>query len=80
MASQAGSRIASIIGANIKAHRRGRGWTQSDLAKTLGVESFTVSRWERGAHRPSDESLVALGDAFGVPAVDFLREPLRKAA
>ena len=33
--------------------RRRAGLTQKELAEELGVESITVSRWERGATTPS---------------------------
>jgi len=36
-------------GADLRAWRQRRGLTQSRLARLLGVEVFTVSRWERGA-------------------------------
>lgn len=32
----------------IKNFRKGRGWSQSDLAEQLGVDQATVSRIERG--------------------------------
>jgi transcriptional regulator with XRE-family HTH domain len=35
------------------AERRGRGWTQAQLAEQAGVSRATVERLERGARRPS---------------------------
>jgi transcriptional regulator with XRE-family HTH domain len=34
---------------DLKTWREARGLTQSKLARLLGVEVFTISRWERGA-------------------------------
>jgi transcriptional regulator with XRE-family HTH domain len=34
---------------DLKTWREARGLTQSQLARLLGVEVFTISRWERGA-------------------------------
>jgi transcriptional regulator with XRE-family HTH domain len=34
---------------DLKAWREQHGLTQSQLARLLGVESVTISRWERGA-------------------------------
>ena len=38
-------------GMDLKAWREAHGLTQSQLARLLGVESVTISRWERGAVR-----------------------------
>ncbi|MDM8005506.1 MAG: helix-turn-helix domain-containing protein [Phycisphaerae bacterium] len=44
----------------ITALREALGLTQKELADKLGVDKMSVSRWERGAIRPSEESLAAL--------------------
>lgn len=44
----------------ITALREGLGLTQQELGERLGVDKMSVSRWERGAIRPSAESLAAL--------------------
>ena len=44
----------------IKALRKALGLTQAQLAKRLGIASYTVSRWERGEHRPTQAMRVAL--------------------
>lgn len=44
----------------ITALREGLGLTQAELGERLGVDKLSVSRWERGAVRPSAESLAAL--------------------
>lgn len=36
---------------NIAALRRGRGWSQEELAEKLGVSRQSVSKWERGVSR-----------------------------
>jgi len=45
--------IRRTIAANIVRERRARDLTQRQLADALNVETMLVSRWERGAHRPS---------------------------
>lgn len=40
--------------------------TQSKLARELGTESLTVSRWELGRTEPSAENLAKLAAHFGV--------------
>ena len=36
----------------VRAKRRGRGWTQAELAARLGLTNVTVSRWEGGKVEP----------------------------
>jgi len=33
-------------------YRTGKGWTQRDFAKALGVDPTTLARWERGERKP----------------------------
>jgi len=42
--------------------REALGLTQAEFGERIGVDKMTVSRWERGALRPSDGSLRALDD------------------
>ncbi len=44
----------------IIALREALGMTQKEFAERIGVDKMTVSRWERGALRPSDESLAGI--------------------
>src|SRR5665213_3028355 len=47
----------------------GRKFTQGDLAKAVGVERNTVSRWENGGMLPKDPAVIAsLADVLGVTA------------
>lgn len=40
--------------------------TQDEVARSLGVQAMTVSRWERGEHTPDAEHLIALAHVLGV--------------
>lgn len=44
----------------ITALREALGQTQREFGEHVGVDKMTVSRWERGTLRPSDESLAAI--------------------
>ncbi len=44
----------------IIALREALGMTQKEFAERIGVDKMTVSRWERGALRPSHESLAVI--------------------
>ncbi len=47
----------------------GRKFTQADLAKAVGVERNTVSRWENGGMLPKDPAVIAsLAGVLGITA------------
>lgn len=46
----------------ITALREALGLTQVEFGKRIGVDSMTVSRWERGTLRPSEASLSAIAE------------------
>lgn len=56
--------IAVVWGARLKAARLAAGLTQVELADKMGASQHTISRLERGEHRPSDESKIALARCF----------------
>jgi transcriptional regulator with XRE-family HTH domain len=51
--------------------RKGRGWTQEDLALRLDVSPGSVGNWEMGPHQPHPKTLSKIGDLFEVD-VPFL--------
>ena len=60
----------------LKEFRESLGWTQRDLANMLDCDAITVSRWERGLHKPSAGYLVML-DSLLPPRskeLEWLRE------
>lgn len=48
--------------------RRGKVFSQVELAKALGVSSQTVSQWETGASKPELENFPIIAKALGVSA------------
>ena len=44
----------------IAAYRAANSLTQAQLAAYLGVDPMTISRWERGVHRPPRSVMLAL--------------------
>lgn len=67
--------LAATIGANLKQARKARGLTQHQLAVEMGRgDAMTISRWERGEHRPGDENLIAVAAALGIDVADLFRE------
>lgn len=73
--SDASRNLAATFARNIRTARKSAGLTQHELAVALGRgDAMTVSRWERGEHRPSDEYLIALSDVLGVSVADLFSE------
>jgi len=54
------------FGESLKQLRQRRGLRQEDVAKMVGVERPTVANWERGTKQPGLETLIRLGQLFGV--------------
>ena len=55
------------IGGQLLALRVKRHWTQGQLASASGVPQSDISKIERGAHHPTEDTLVALARALEVP-------------
>lgn len=67
--------INEVVGANIRAAREERHLTQRQLGTLVNdTDGNAVSRWERGAHRPSDENLVLLSRALDREIAWFYRD------
>jgi transcriptional regulator with XRE-family HTH domain len=66
--------LLQAIGDRIAARRKAKGWSQADLAKTLGKHTNSVSRWETGAQEMAVGDALALAKALDV-SVQELLEP-----
>ena len=55
----------------LKELRKGKGLTQSDIAKLLGFSTTAYQNYERGVNEPSNKSLCILADFYGV-TTDYL--------
>lgn len=62
-----GSKLGVMLGANISERRKKLGWTQAELAERIGVDTETVSRFERGSNLPSLQRLEKLADVLKLP-------------
>ena len=56
--------MKQVIGENIAAKRKERGWTQAHLAELVGVKQLHISRWETGKHLPTIDQFIAIADAL----------------
>ena len=70
-----GSPDGGGVGDRLRTARRSVGLTQKQLADELGVESITVSRWERGATTPSLPRLRRIAELTGTTTSDLVRAP-----
>lgn len=60
-------RLNLLLGANIAERRKELGWTQAELAERIGVDTETISRFERGSNLPSLQRLEKLADTLQIP-------------
>lgn len=60
-----------MIGSKIRELRREKMWQQKDLANAIGMSAHTISLWETGRMRPSDNAIKEMAKLFGVP-VEYL--------
>lgn len=44
-----------------------RGWNDAELARQIGVNHSTLTRWRRGAMVPSTERQQQCAEVFGLP-------------
>lgn len=65
------------LGARIREYREAAGLTQDALAEQLPGKSngTQVSKWERGAHRPSDDTLEHIAKALHCTVADLYHQP-----
>lgn len=68
---QQGPGGAAMIYERIKQLREKQGYTQTELAKILGVTRSCVNAWEMGISVPSTQSLVQLSQIFDI-STDYL--------
>lgn len=60
------------IGQFIKELRKKKGFTQEQLAETLGVSSRSISRWENGINMPDFDIVIQLANLFEISIEEFL--------
>jgi len=61
----------SAFGRRLRALRSGRGLSQHELAKLIGVSKSSVNMYERDEREPGFRTLGAIADFFGV-STDYL--------
>jgi transcriptional regulator with XRE-family HTH domain len=67
--------LARILGDNVRAERKRRGWSQEVLANEIEMKRSYVSDLERGCRNPSIKAIARLATALEVDAWVLLRPP-----
>lgn len=62
------------LGQNVRDLRTGRGWSQNDLAKEVGLTRSSIANLEAGRQNISLAILESLATAFRVPAGHLLSD------
>jgi transcriptional regulator with XRE-family HTH domain len=63
------------VGARLRALRRHRGWTLTEVAERTSISKSTLSRLESGQRRPTLELLLQLSETYRVPLDDLVGAP-----
>lgn len=58
----------------LKAARKQKGLSQTELGKLLGVQAQTIGRWETGKSEPNLETINKLCEALDVPLRYLINE------
>jgi len=66
------SALGDQLGGRVTERRKALGWRQADLAEKLGVETETISRFERGLALPSLERLDEMAHILGISIAELL--------
>jgi transcriptional regulator with XRE-family HTH domain len=74
VAAPAGQPLPARLAKNIAVRRKALGLTQAQLAERLGVDTETLSRFERGKHLPSLLTLERLADLLLTTMAELLAE------
>lgn len=62
------------VGETIRALRKAKGISQTELGKTLGYSARTVSDWENGSTEPNISTIKALVHYFEITYDEFFGE------
>lgn len=61
-----------MLGENIKAIRKNKGFTQEELARHLHVTRQTISKWEKGLSAPDANVLLCMAEILDVSVAELL--------
>ena len=62
----------ALFAANLKSHRKSRGYTQEELASRIGVSAQAISKWEKGECLPDLHNLKLLATLYRISTDNLL--------
>ena len=68
-------KLSAIVGANITARRKLKGWTQAEFAEKMGMGPDSLSRIERGTVAPRFPRLEEMARLLECSPADLFRSP-----
>lgn len=72
------SAVSKALAANVRRLRKGRGWTQDDLAAATKVEQAAISLIENGRANPTLLMLESIARALDVAFSELFAAPARQ--
>lgn len=75
MVMQSRASVQPLLNDRLKRAREQAGYTQADLAETVGVAPLTISRWEGGSQRPCPRFRRKLCQELGKSASELALHP-----
>ena len=66
------------VGELIRAERKKKGWTQSELAERLGISYVGVAQWENGSRNPKIETRQRIAVAMDIDLVSLMNSEEQK--
>lgn len=62
---------AMTIGEKIKALRKKRGWSQTELGERVGIKPQNISKYEKNKTVPRESTLQVFAEVFQMPLSEF---------
>lgn len=63
--------LATFIGKKVREYRKNKGYSQKELGKRIGKSDNTISNYETGTIKPSQDALFALAHALDIRVDDL---------
>jgi transcriptional regulator with XRE-family HTH domain len=77
--AQLNSPQVAAIGSRLRELRKGRGLTQAELARQIGIQQSDLSRMEKGEYRVSLDNLFKILGVFDLDLADFFGDTSKPA-